>query len=68
MSCDDLGQRSIVSCLSIFSEDFSSEITGPISFKFHSQPPGKGVKNVYIFDPGHMTKMAAKPILYGENL
>ena len=31
------------------------------------QPPGKGRKKVYIFGPGHMTKMATMPI-YGKNL
>ena len=31
------------------------------------QPLDRGGKNVYIFRPGHMTKMAATPI-YGKNL
>ena len=56
-----------VSCLSSFSKGFSSETTGPISFKFHMQPSSKGGEKVYIFCPGHMTKMATMPI-YGKNL
>ena len=52
---------------SIFSKDFSSETTRPISIKFHMQPLNRGGKKVYIFRPGHMTKMAAMPI-YGKNL
>ena len=51
---------------STFSKDFSSETTGPISIKFHMQPLNRGGKKVYIFRPGHMTKMAAMPI-YGNN-
>ena len=54
-------------CLSTFLKDFSSENTGPISIKFHMQPLGKGGKKVYIFCPGHITKMATLPI-YGKNL
>ena len=52
---------------STFSKDFSSETTGPISIKFHMQPLDRGGKKVYIFRPGHMTKLAAIPI-YGKNL
>ena len=52
---------------STFSKDFFSETTGPISVKFHMQPLDRGGKKVYIFRPGHMTKMGAMPI-YGENL
>ena len=52
--------------LSTFSKDFSSENTGPISNKFHMQPLGKGGKKIYIFCPGHITKMATLPI-YGKN-
>ena len=52
---------------STFSKDFSSETTGPISIKFHMQPLDRGGKKVYIFRPGHMTKMAAMPI-YRKNL
>ena len=66
-SFGDLGQRSHVSCLSTFSTGFSSETTGQISFKFHRQSFNKGVKKVYIFRQGHMTKIAAMPI-YNKNL
>ena len=52
---------------STFSKDFSSENTGQISIKFHMQPLGKGGKKIYIFCPGHTTKMATLPI-YGKNL
>ena len=52
---------------STFSKDFSSETTRPISIKFHMQPLDRGGRKVYIFRPGHMTKMAAIPI-YGKNL
>ena len=31
------------------------------------EPPGEVGTKVYINDPGHMTKMAARPI-YGKNL
>ena len=31
------------------------------------QPPGKEGKKIYIFGPGHMTKMATMPI-YGKNV
>ena len=58
---------SVVHLTSTSSKDFFSETTGPISFKFHMQPPGKGVKKAYIYCPGHMTKMATMPI-YGKNL
>ena len=37
---------------STFSKDFFSETTGPVSFKFHVQPPGKGGKKIYTFRPG----------------
>ena len=50
---------------STFSKDFSSETT--ISIKFHMQPLDRGGKKVYIFCPGHMTKMTAMPI-YSKNL
>ena len=58
-SLGDLGQRSHVSCLSTFSEDLLSETTGPISCKFHTQPP--------LFSQGHMTKMATM-LINGKNL
>ena len=38
---------------------FSSETTWSIK-TFHMKPSCKGEINVYINDPGHMTKMAAK--------
>ena len=57
---------SVVCLLSTFSEHCFSETTGPISIKFHMQPPGKGGEKVFIFGPGHMTKMAAMP-LYVKN-
>ena len=47
---------------STFSKDFSSETTVPISIKFHMQALDRGGKKVYIFRPGHMTKMDAMPI------
>ena len=53
--------------MSTFSKGFFSETTEPISLKFHMQPSSKGGKKVYIFGPGHMTKMAALPV-YGKNL
>ena len=53
-------------CLSTFLKDFSDENTRPISIKFHMQPLGKRGKKIYIFCPGHITKMAALPI-YGKN-
>ena len=52
---------------STFSKDFSSETTKPISIKFYMQSLDRAGKKVYIFCPGHMTKMAAMPI-YGKNL
>ena len=52
---------------STFSKDFSSVTTGHISIKFHMQPLDRDGKKVYIFRPGHLTKMAAMPI-YGKNL
>ena len=66
-SFGDLGQRLLVSCLSTFSKDISSETTGPISFKFPMQPSGIGGKKVYIFGPGYLTKMAPMHI-YSKNL
>ena len=48
-SLSDLGQRSLVSCLSTVSKDFSSEATMSISVTFHMQPPGNGGKKVYIY-------------------
>ena len=56
-----------VSCLSTFSNGFSSETTGSILFKFHMQLPGRMEKKVYLFRSGHMTKVAPMPV-YGKNL
>ena len=49
---------SIVCQPSTSSKDFSSETTGTIPIKFHMQPPDNGGKKLFIFGPGHMTKMA----------
>ena len=54
-------------CLSTFSNNFSSETTGPIAAKFHMEPPWDGGTKVCSNGPGHMTKMAAMPI-YGKKL
>ena len=48
-------------------KDFSSENTRPISIKFRMQPLGKGGKKMYIFCPGHITKVATLPI-YGKTI
>ena len=48
-SFGDLGQRTLVSCLSISSKDFFSETTGQILSKFHMQTPDKGVRKLYIW-------------------
>ena len=58
---------SSISLPSTFSKDFSSETTGPISFKFHMQPLDRGGKKVCIFRPGHLTKMATMPIYEKKN-
>ena len=50
-----------------FSNVFSSETAWPIKAKFYVEPPWEGGTKVYIFGPGHMTKMVAMPI-YGKNL
>ena len=52
---------------STISNDFSSENTGRIAFKFHIQPPGPLGKKNCSNGLGHMTIMAAMPI-YGKNL
>ena len=66
-SFGDLGQRLLVSCLSTLSNDFSSELTWPISFKFHKQPSGIGGKKVLIFVSGHLIKMASM-LVHANNL
>ena len=54
MSFGDLGQRSLVICLSAFSKDFSTETTRPISFIFHMQPPDKKEKKKECIWVGHV--------------
>ena len=49
-----------------FSKIFSSETAWPIKAKFYMKHLWEGGINVYINNPGHMTKMAAMPI-YGKN-
>ena len=49
-----------------FSKIFSSETAWPIKAKFYMKHLWEGGTNVYINNPGHMTKMAAMPI-YGKN-
>ena len=54
-------------CMSIFSNIFSLETTGPIEAKFQTEPPWDGETKVCLNGRGHMTKMAAMPIC-GKNL
>ena len=49
-----------------FSNVFSSDTAWPIKAKFYVEPPWEGGTKVYINGPGHMTKVAARPI-YGKN-
>ena len=49
-----------------FSNIFSSETTGPIEATFHVEPPWDGGTKVCSNGPGHMTKVAAMPILQGH--
>ena len=49
-----------------FSKIFSSETAWPIKAKFYMKHLWEGGTNVYINNPGHMTKMAAMSI-YGKN-
>ena len=49
-----------------FSKIFFSETTWPIKAKFYMKHLWEGGTNVFINNPGHMTKMAAMPI-YGKN-
>ena len=50
-----------------FSNVFSSETTWTIKAKFYVESPWEGGTKLYINGPGHMTKMAARPI-YGKLL
>ena len=49
-----------------FSKIFFSDTAWPIKAKFYMKHLWKGGTNVFINNPGHMTKMAAMPI-YGKN-
>ena len=49
-----------------FSKIFFCETAWPIKAKFYMKHLWEGGTNVYINNPGHMTKMAAMPI-YGKN-
>ena len=49
-----------------FSKIFYSETAWPIKARFYMKHLWEGETNVYINNPGHMTKMAAMPI-YGKN-
>ena len=54
--CNSLGQGHLMTsanCLSTSSEEFPSETTGQISFKFHMQPPGKEGRKVYVWSRSH---------------
>lgn len=53
-------------CLSTFSNLFSSEATGWIEAKFHTEPQWEGGTEVCFQGLGHMTKVAATPIC-GKN-
>ena len=49
----------------ISSNIFSLETASPIQAKFYVEPSWEGGTKVYINGPGHMAKMATKPI-YGK--
>ena len=49
-----------------FSKIFFSETAWPIKAKFYMKHLWEGETNVFINNPGHMTKIAAMPI-YGKN-
>ena len=53
--------------ISTYLKNYFSKTTGPFSIKFHMRRPGTEGEKVYIFGPGHMTKIAAMPI-YVKNL
>ena len=54
--------------MSTFSNIFSSKTTGTIKAKFHMEPPWDGGTKVCLIGPGHMTKMAARPIYMAKTL
>ena len=64
----DLGQGHLLTLagLSSIHKIFFSETTWPIEAKFYMKHLYEVGTNVYINNPGHMTKMAAMPI-YGKN-
>ena len=51
----------------LFSNDFSSETTGQISVKFHTQHSGNGILKICSDDLGLMPNMATMPI-FDKNL
>ena len=60
---------SIVRRLPPFSKIFFSETARPIKAKFYMKHLWEGGTNVFINNPGHMTKMATVPIyMYGKKL
>ena len=62
------GENDVCRFLNIHSLNiFSTETTGPIKVKFHTEPPWDGRTRVCSNGPDHMTKVAAMPI-YGKNL
>ena len=65
-SFSDLGQRSLGLNVLTFSNDFSSEPTGPISVQFHIRHPGNVRLKICSNGLGLMDKMATMPI-YGKN-
>ena len=46
---------------------FQNQMAWPVKAKLYVEPPWEGGTKVYINGPGHMTKMAGRPI-YGKNL
>ena len=68
----DLGQRSLVCCMSTFSKVFFSETTWSSQkllgqFQLNLIYSLQEERKLYIFGPGHMTKIATMSI-YVENL
>ena len=67
-SFNDLCLRSLeLNACQHYSNDFSSETTGPISIKFHMQHLGSRGSEICSNGPGHIAKMASM-IIYGKNL